>query len=87
MGLVINFPRHLLSRCRGRCESEGSCVYCDGGLSHCERCGGAEGSLPSSCPGLRMQPKVVEAVYAGRLDFTREQGWHQPRPDRRWRCE
>lgn len=39
------------------------------GLSHCRVCNGAEGTLPSGCPGTRMSERVAEAVYAGQIDF------------------
>lgn len=43
-------------------------------LKHCRVCGGAEGSLPTDCPGFRMHPKIEEAVYAQALDF-RQGAW------------
>ncbi len=39
------------------------------GLFSCSVCGGAEGSLPTECPGVRMGPYLRERVYAGRYDF------------------
>lgn len=39
------------------------------GLQHCKVCNGAEGSLPSECPGVRMPPETEEAVYACILDY------------------
>ena len=38
-------------------------------LSHCKICGGAEGSLPTLCPGRRMTAVESDAVYAGNLNF------------------
>ncbi len=39
------------------------------GVSWCPVCGGAEGSLPSECPGARMPRLLEQRVYAGSLDF------------------
>lgn len=39
------------------------------GLTQCELCGGAEGTLPSHCPGNRMSPSMGDLVYQGKLDF------------------
>ncbi len=38
---------HKFIKCDERCTG---CMYCDGGLAHCEICGGAEASLPIHCP-------------------------------------
>ena len=35
----------------------------------CRTCGGAEGTLPTECPGESMTIRVAERVYAGALDF------------------
>lgn len=40
------------------------------GLKHCKICGGAEGSLPTDCPGVKMTPEQDDAVYQGLLDYT-----------------
>lgn len=45
------------------------------GLKHCKACGGAEGSLPTACPRVRMSPEQEEAVYAGTLDYNRGRWW------------
>lgn len=58
---------HVLVR-HTNCERE-YCSICDGGLSLCEVCGGAEGSMPTECPGERMSGDQIDAVYAGNLDF------------------
>ncbi len=39
------------------------------GLSWCPVCRGAEGSLPTECPGTRMHPLEEQRVYSGHLDF------------------
>ena len=41
----------------------------DDGLAHCKVCGGAEGSLPTDCPGQRMTEKQEDSVMFGSLDF------------------
>jgi hypothetical protein len=38
-------------------------------LSLCKICGGAEGSLPSNCPGRRMTSEEQDLVYNKKLDF------------------
>lgn len=38
-------------------------------LHHCQVCNGAEGSLPTDCPGDKMSAETEEAVYAGKIDF------------------
>lgn len=45
------------------------CPLCDGGLSWCSVCGGAEGSMPTDCPGYRLDPDTLDAVYNKRRDF------------------
>ena len=35
----------------------------------CAVCGGAEASLPSSCPGRALTPDEADAVQAALLDF------------------
>jgi hypothetical protein len=54
----------------------------DDELQHCKVCGGAEGSLPTLCPGRRMTEEEQDAVYAGELDFnmgsTYEAEWWTP---------
>lgn len=40
-------------------------------LLHCKVCGGAEGSLPTDCPAVRMTPETEESVYAGQINFTK----------------
>ncbi len=40
-----------------------------GGLAWCKVCNGAEGSLPSECPGDKMTEDREREVYAAKLDF------------------
>lgn len=62
--------------CPARDDVPGSCMICDGGLAICRTCGGAEGSLPTHCPGVRMTSYAEDQVYTGRLNF-REGQWHK----------
>lgn len=50
------------------CERD-HCHICDGGLAFCTTCHGAEGSLPTECPGERMTERQQDDVHAARLDF------------------
>lgn len=59
-----------------RCQ-ENHCPICEGGLSLCEICGGAEGSMPTECPGVKMTHAQSDAVYAGTLDY-RSGSWCKP---------
>lgn len=55
------------------------CHYCDGGLKLCTVCGGAEGSLTTECPGVRMTEEQEDAVYkTGTLDF-KDGKWYNPK--------
>lgn len=45
------------------------CPACSGGLALCTICGGAEGSLPYECPGVRMTSQQGDDVYARKIDF------------------
>jgi hypothetical protein len=72
MGDVLHWPRHKLHGpwCCDGLGSTGApdgCTSCV--LAHCMVCSGAEGSLPTHCPGRSMTPFEEENVYAGRLDF------------------
>ncbi len=51
---------HKLHTCNNPC-----CNVCEGGLSSCDVCGGAEIDLPRVCPGRRMTEGEREAVRAG----------------------
>lgn len=45
----------------------GTCFACCCGW--CDVCGGAEGALPTDCPGIRMRADLEQAVYQGKVDF------------------
>lgn len=72
MGEVVPFPRHghRLHSC-----NEENCFVCNGGLTLCIVCGGAEGSLPTDCPGRVMTPYQDMLVMSGQQDYYRVQGW------------
>lgn len=55
------------------CEDE-NCNVCRGGLSLCTICGGAEGSMPTECPGRPLTMKEDDDIYNGKLDFING-GW------------
>lgn len=63
---------HIAHECR--CHKP-MCVYCSGGLFSCDVCGSAEGATTTDCPGERMTPEQMDAVYAGTLDFREAAGW------------
>lgn len=46
-----------------------SCPYCGGGLASCTVCGGAEGTLPTDCPGKKLQEATLSAIWKGYIDF------------------
>ncbi len=46
-----------------------SCMFCDGGLGHCTVCDGFEGTLPSECPGRKVEAEHLQLVYNSTLDF------------------
>lgn len=51
-----------------KCDEEGCCV-CEGGLAWCTVCGGAEASMPTECPGVKMTQGQQDEIQAGRIDF------------------
>ena len=38
-------------------------------LSLCKVCGGAEGAMPTDCPGRALSEQQLDDIYAGRLDY------------------
>lgn len=50
------------------------CMFCDGGLFACTRCGSFEGATTTHCPGQSMSADQYDAVYAGTLDY-RDGAW------------
>lgn len=60
------FNDHKLHSCKNV-----DCFTCDQGLADCIVCGGAEGSLPTDCPGLKMSAEARQGVYDKKLDFVK----------------
>lgn len=50
------------------CNDE-DCSVCNGGLGLCTICGGAEASMPTECPGVRMTNEEQDLVQDGKLDY------------------
>lgn len=46
-----------------KCERDGRCMICDGGLFLCSVCGGFEGSLLPECPGRQLTEEQHEENY------------------------
>ena len=66
--------KHQYYKCPPRCETP-YCNYCQGGLASCTVCKGAEGYLPTDCPGHSMTAEEQDAVYSGHKDFRDGKGW------------
>ena len=64
---------HVRASCKDDC---GECNLCN--LFMCSVCCGAEGSLPTHCPGARMTEQQEAQVYAGELDYREPYGWCAP---------
>lgn len=60
---------HVWYKHEGACPNPGVCQFCDGGLALCVVCRGAEGSLPTECPGEPMTKAQEDEVYRGVIDF------------------
>lgn len=45
------------------------CYVCSSGLLLCSVCGGAEGSLPTECCGVRMTNEQQDNIMAKKLDY------------------
>ncbi len=75
---VIAWPYHVRQRCRHETEPdeygrEHSCCV----LFTCAVCGGAEGSLPTHCPGERMHDVLHDEVMDRCVDYVAGRGWVQ----------
>jgi hypothetical protein len=46
-----------------------------GELEYCKVCMGFEGSMPTDCPGDKMTAEQSDQIYAGNLDFRKDEGW------------
>ncbi len=60
--------KHTLYKCPPECDHP-HCPICEGGLALCIVCGGAEGSLPTDCPGYKMSQTQEDNVFNKTLDF------------------
>ena len=83
--MILNWPRHIQQNCPEgtddyRCHN-GTCVHQN--LFCCSRCGGAEGDLPTDCPGEQITSDDRQAIYAEQLNYLRPHGWVK-RGDRRF---
>lgn len=52
-----------------KCSTDAYCPVCDGGLSWCEICNGAEASLTTHCPERPLTEAEEAAVTARALDY------------------
>lgn len=79
---------HVWYVCDGRCRDREypiGCSYCDGGLSSCTVCNGAEGSLLPYCPGRAMTQEENQINYAVMMSWdgkTIEQRYEERRKAR-----
>jgi len=71
---------HTRETCDPPCDEMKGCCACN--LFCCGVCGGAEGSLPTECPGTKMSQALDHLVYKSTLDF-REGQWMR-RPYEEW---
>lgn len=72
----MKHTRATSERCKaGGCGPYG-CNLCN--LFLCSVCHGAEGSLPTDCPGVRMTEIQETLVYDGQLDYREGKGWVAP---------
>lgn len=69
---ILRWPRHKWYHCGDDCEG---CLFCEGGIAACTRCGGGEASLPTDCPGSKMGFVIESAITCGMLDYRRRVGW------------
>lgn len=72
---VLHFHGHKRLRCDGLGDlcAAGRCYTCD--LYSCVRCGGAEASLPTDCPGAKISHEVQDDIAAGNTDYRWREGW------------
>ncbi len=71
---------HTRDTCDPPCDEMKGCMACN--LFCCGVCGGAEGSLPSECPGTKMSNETSELVFKSTLDF--KDGHWMRRPYQPW---
>lgn len=77
---------HKLHECSGgeNCDCNG--YVCRGGLAYCDVCGGAEGSLPTDCPGKRLTADQQDDVYKAKIDYIEPLGWIDRHPYQKDTC-
>ena len=56
------------------CDREGECFICDGDISYCVICHGAESSLPTDCPEKKMTDNQQIGVTNG--DDYKDGNWN-----------
>ncbi len=56
---------HKLFKCEQPCKHQGSCNFCDGGLSLCTVCGGAESTLTTECCGYKFSQSQEKLILKG----------------------
>ncbi|WP_195178930.1 hypothetical protein [Mesorhizobium sp. INR15] len=56
--------QHILHEC-----NDHECFVCRGGLGLCTICGGAEGAMPTDCPGEKVDSAILDQVYRGEFDY------------------
>lgn len=75
-------PLHVQKKCKdGGGDCGGMCNACC--LAWCEVCGCAEATLPTDCPGVRVDGDTETNIANGEANYTDESGWHFPKPGTR----
>jgi hypothetical protein len=74
MSNVIRFPGHKLRQSTSFVRDDGVHIGVDW-CKCCETCGGGEESLPTHCPGARMDQTMESAVQMGIADFKDGEWW------------
>ena len=69
---VLYHPAHHRYRCKDDCRG---CHTCEGGLFSCTRCNCAEGTLPTDCPGVSVDPDIQVLIHRGDIDYRWRDGW------------
>lgn len=63
--------KHTYKECATKQGKKCNCNWniCRGGLCFCTVCYGAEGTLPTECPGNRISSQLQDAIYYGEVDY------------------
>lgn len=85
MGSVLRFTgaTHHRWLVHENCETL-YCNVCEGGLGVCTVCCGAEGTLPTHCPGHEVPESVLMSVYAGLMDYRGGRWWTRSNSTEEW---